>query len=62
MKVRGRTESLQPAEPRPPEGAAAAAFGLTKTYGTGDTAVPALRGVTVHFGRGTFTAVMWLPL
>ncbi|MFB4273757.1 ABC transporter ATP-binding protein [Nonomuraea sp. MTCD27] len=37
---------------------AAAARNLTKTYGTGDTAVPALRGVTAAFGRGTFTAVM----
>nr|WP_221381582.1 ABC transporter ATP-binding protein [Actinoplanes polyasparticus] len=36
----------------------AAARDLTKTYGTGDTAVPALRGVTADFGRGTFTAVM----
>lgn len=38
--------------------AAAAARDLAKTYGTGDTAVPALRGVTADFGRGTFTAVM----
>ncbi|MEV5888851.1 ABC transporter ATP-binding protein [Nonomuraea fuscirosea] len=37
---------------------AAAARDLTKTYGTGDTAVPALRGVTADFGRATFTAVM----
>jgi putative ABC transport system ATP-binding protein len=37
---------------------AAAARNLTKTYGTGDTAVPALRGVTADFGRATFTAVM----
>ncbi|WP_214400965.1 ABC transporter ATP-binding protein [Pseudonocardia lacus] len=37
---------------------AAAARDLSKTYGTGDTAVPALRGVTADFGRGTFTAVM----
>jgi putative ABC transport system ATP-binding protein len=36
----------------------AAARDLSKTYGTGDTAVPALRGVTADFGRGTFTAVM----
>ncbi|GGP08425.1 ABC transporter ATP-binding protein [Nonomuraea glycinis] len=43
-----------------PQGAtsAAAARDLTKTYGTGDTAVAALRGVTADFGHGTFTAVM----
>jgi putative ABC transport system ATP-binding protein len=45
---------------RGPQGTtpAAAARDLTKTYGTGDMAVPALRGVTADFGRGTFTAVM----
>ena len=44
---------------RPPgTTAAAAARNLTKTYGTGDTAVPALRDVTAGFERGTFTAVM----
>ncbi|RSM76767.1 ABC transporter ATP-binding protein [Kibdelosporangium aridum] len=37
---------------------AAAAKSLTKTYGTGDTAVSALRGVTVEFPAGTFTAIM----
>ncbi|WP_235922119.1 ABC transporter ATP-binding protein [Lentzea tibetensis] len=30
---------------------------LTKTYGTGDAAVPALRGVDVEFAQGTFTAI-----
>jgi putative ABC transport system ATP-binding protein len=47
-------------EKPPPQGApaAASACALTKTYGTGDTAVSALRGVTVDFVRGTFTAVM----
>jgi len=40
------------------EYSSAAARGLEKTYGSGDTAVPALRGVTADFGRGTFTAVM----
>ncbi|GLY95104.1 ABC transporter ATP-binding protein [Actinoplanes sp. NBRC 103695] len=44
---------------RPPATpSAAAARDLTKTYGAGDTAVPALRGVTADFRRGTFTAVM----
>jgi putative ABC transport system ATP-binding protein len=37
---------------------AARAVELTKTYGTGDTAVTALAGVSVGFDRGRFTAVM----
>ena len=36
----------------------ASARELSKTYGTGPTAVTALRGVTAEFARGTFTAVM----
>jgi putative ABC transport system ATP-binding protein len=31
---------------------------LEKTYGTGDTTVFALRGVSVEFGDGTFSAIM----
>jgi putative ABC transport system ATP-binding protein len=31
---------------------------VAKTYGTGDGAVSALRGVTLRLGRGLFTAVM----
>ncbi|SDS70937.1 ABC transporter ATP-binding protein [Microlunatus soli] len=31
---------------------------VTKIYGSGDTAVTALDGVTVDFGTGTFTAIM----
>ena len=38
--------------------AAAAASALNKTYGKGDTAVHALRGVDVSFETGTFTAIM----
>ncbi|MGY1608716.1 ABC transporter ATP-binding protein [Geodermatophilus sp. SYSU D00700] len=34
------------------------ATGLTKVYGSGDTAVRALDGVDVAFGRGEFTAIM----
>jgi putative ABC transport system ATP-binding protein len=45
------------AEPRT-ESPAARAVDLTKTYGTGDTAVNALAGVSVGFDRGRFTAVM----
>jgi putative ABC transport system ATP-binding protein len=37
---------------------AARAVDLTKTYGTGDTAVTALAGVSVGFEKGRFTAVM----
>ncbi len=40
------------------ESPAARAVDLTKTYGTGDTAVNALAGVSVRFDRGRFTAVM----
>ena len=34
------------------------AIDLTKTYGRGDNAVHALRGVNVSFGQGKFTAIM----
>ena len=37
---------------------AARASALTKTYGSGDTQVHALRDVTVEFARGEFTAIM----
>lgn len=37
---------------------AAGAENLTKVYGTGDTAVAALRGVTIGFAKGQFTAIM----
>jgi len=37
---------------------AAQVLGGTKVYGTGDTAVRALDGVTVGFERGRFTAIM----
>ena len=39
-------------------GAAVRAVGLTRTFGTGDAAVEALRGVDVTFPRGQFAAVM----
>jgi len=44
--------------PAPVALAAARAVGLKKTYGKGDSAVHALAGITVEFGRGEFTAVM----
>lgn len=37
---------------------AARAINATKCYGTGDTAVAALKDVTLDFGTGQFTAVM----
>ena len=43
---------------RPAAGPAARAIDLTKTYGSGATAVRALAGVSVGFERGRFTAVM----
>ncbi len=41
-----------------PNRPAAAAENLVKVYGTGDTAVRALDGVTVEFDSGSFTAIM----
>ncbi|MGV9859653.1 ATP-binding cassette domain-containing protein [Gordonia sp. NPDC003425] len=39
-------------------GSGAGAENLTKVYGSGDTVVHALRGVTVSFAAGEFTAIM----
>ena len=39
-------------------GTAVSAAGLTRTYGTGDSAVHALRGVSLDLPAGQFTAVM----
>ncbi|MFI6263884.1 ABC transporter ATP-binding protein [Micromonospora sp. NPDC051006] len=45
--------------PAPPETSlAVAAVDLVKVYGSGDTAVRALDGVSVGFGRAQFTAIM----
>jgi putative ABC transport system ATP-binding protein len=41
-----------------PQPAAAAAAGLSKVYGQGETRVTALDGVSVEFRRGEYTAVM----
>jgi putative ABC transport system ATP-binding protein len=46
------------AMPSPPSAAAARAGELRKVYGDGDAAVEALRGVTIEFARGEFTAIM----
>jgi putative ABC transport system ATP-binding protein len=45
-------------EPSAPGEAIASARGLVKTYGAGETAVHALAGVDVDFGRGELTAIM----
>jgi putative ABC transport system ATP-binding protein len=42
----------------PTHGIAAQATGLTKTYGTGETAVHALAGVDLSIAAGRFTAIM----
>jgi putative ABC transport system ATP-binding protein len=44
--------------PPAPTAAAARAGELRKVYGEGDAAVEALRGVTIEFARGEFTAIM----
>ncbi|MCW2506722.1 MAG: putative transporter ATP-binding protein, partial [Actinomycetia bacterium] len=38
--------------------AAVAAVDLVKVYGTGETAVRALNGVTIGFATAAFTAIM----
>lgn len=43
---------------KPDPGPAARVEQLTKTYGTGDAAVPALDEVSVTIRRGEFTAIM----
>jgi putative ABC transport system ATP-binding protein len=44
--------------PSATNGNAARAVGLTKVYGSGQTAVTALRGIDAEFPRGRFTAIM----
>jgi putative ABC transport system ATP-binding protein len=54
-----RTQTPAPAPATPDSGlAAVAAVDLVKVYGSGDTAVRALDGVTVGFARAAFTAIM----
>ncbi|BBE23130.1 ABC transporter ATP-binding protein [Arthrobacter sp. MN05-02] len=59
------TTSLHPADPTatPADGspapvAAVSARGVSKSYGRGETAVHALRDVSLDFDRGHFTAIM----
>ena len=49
---------LVPPSPMLDTEVAAAAVGVSKIYGKGDTAVHALDDITVSFGRGQFTAIM----
>ena len=51
--------SLLPTVPDPRTGTPVArAVDLRKVYGSGDTALAALDGVSVEFGHGQFTAIM----
>ena len=50
--------AMDTALPSAPAGAAARADELRKVYGEGDAAVEALRGVSIEFARGEFTAIM----
>lgn len=50
--------TTHPVPDRAAQVAAASVRDAVKVYGSGDTAVRALDGVTVEFGRGRFTAVM----
>ncbi|HET6502131.1 MAG TPA: ABC transporter ATP-binding protein [Amycolatopsis sp.] len=43
---------------RPADGAAVRLDSVRKVYGKGSSSVEALRGVSIEFARGTFTAVM----
>ena len=59
MTINPTKSNRQPCtESGAPREAIASARGLVKTYGTGDTAVHALAGVDVDFGRGELTAIM----
>ena len=50
--------TIDPQEATTGTGAAVSAVGLKRTFGTGDAAVEALRGIDVTFPRGQFAAVM----
>jgi putative ABC transport system ATP-binding protein len=52
------SEPALAATPTPAQAAVVQGHGLVKRFGAGSSAVDALRGVEVAFGRGTFTAIM----
>jgi len=54
----GATGPTRPIRAGQGPGLAVRARGLTKTYGSGENRVAALRGVDVGFGSGAFTAIM----
>jgi putative ABC transport system ATP-binding protein len=62
MKPKREEEQLKaavrPAERERSQNTAAQALEVTKVYGSGTTAVKALRGVTVSFPASTYTAIM----
>jgi putative ABC transport system ATP-binding protein len=49
---------VQPVRPPNPAQDSSAAFEVTKVYGSGQTQVVALNGVSVAFARASFTAIM----
>ncbi|MFG2221972.1 ABC transporter ATP-binding protein [Streptomyces sp. NPDC048644] len=51
-------EPLDTLTPHPTPGVAAAVTDLSKVYGSGDTRVVALDGVSISFREGEFTAIM----
>jgi putative ABC transport system ATP-binding protein len=53
-----RTSPMPPLQHLPGRVAAARAVDAVKVYGTGETAVRALNGLSVEFERGRFTAIM----
>jgi putative ABC transport system ATP-binding protein len=57
MKSATQAATAPPAVERP-SGVAVSGHELVKRYGEGSTVVEALRGVTVGFERGSFTAIM----
>ncbi len=54
----GAPDVPPPGPPAIESGAAAQSVGAVKVYGQGDTEVHALRGVSVGFAEGAFTAIM----
>ncbi len=52
------TSTMSPNPPAAPSSAAAHCEGAVKIYGSGDTEVHALRGVSVSFETGRFTSIM----
>ena len=58
MEATSRIQAESPTTPRAAGAIAVSGHELVKRYGEGSTAVEALRGVSVEFARGSFTAIM----